>query len=223
MPAESRAAVARQAHLRGAHADVGPRLDGRKQSLQPARMRGGVVIQNSQERSARFAKGLIDGRSKADVAIVRDHADPAAGFAAHACARCYPPRSLQNRRRSGAPERPGMRPAFRPPPSVGTTTVTVGWTWPDRGSRAISGCGIASMTRAKHGIRDTIVACIDTYYTFSSRRASASAGANSGASRRNPAAHQRRRECRSVLVAGRASASFFNPRATSCSAIRFSS
>ncbi len=87
--------------------------------------------------------------------------------------RYCPPRSLQSHGMSGGPARRGIRPEISSAARVGTTTVTVGWTWLGRGSDAISGCASHALAGCRGESAgqtyDRIVACIDTYYTFSSQ------------------------------------------------------
>ena len=72
--------VGRMPDLRGAHADVGTRFDCSEQRFKPAGMRGGIVVQHGEKRSLGFAEGLIDRCSEPDVAIVRDNTDSFPGL-----------------------------------------------------------------------------------------------------------------------------------------------
>jgi len=60
------------------HSHVGPGFDGGQQGFQPVRIRDRVVVQNGDERRLRFAKGLVDGRPKANICLVCNNTHPAA-------------------------------------------------------------------------------------------------------------------------------------------------
>ena len=68
------AGLAEEAHLRGAHAGVGPRFDGARPAREPARMGHRIVVQGGQIRRGGGAKPLVDGRAEAGVARIFDHA-----------------------------------------------------------------------------------------------------------------------------------------------------
>ena len=71
---------AREPHLRSTHTTVRPIPNRGHQRSQPARMRDRVVVQDREKRRLRRMKGLVHGRSEANVAIVANDPDTLARF-----------------------------------------------------------------------------------------------------------------------------------------------
>src|SRR5258708_6608628 len=69
------AAAACHADLRRAHADLRPLADFANQSLQPSRLRSGVVVQGGDEGPFGGADALIHGGAEPGVLVVRDDSD----------------------------------------------------------------------------------------------------------------------------------------------------
>ena len=130
MPAESKTTVAREPHLRGAHADVGTLFDRVEQSL-PATPDARPRRRSKQPGTARgFAERLIDGRAEAHVALVRDHPDTARSGST-----ALPPAVVDDDHfkigeRLALQRGEAFVESVSSAAKVGTTTVTAGWTWP---------------------------------------------------------------------------------------------
>lgn len=71
------AAISRQTDLRGTHTDIAARFAGFEKSLKPTGVGDRIVIEGRYKWSVRSANPLVDGRSKAQVLVVRDNSSEA--------------------------------------------------------------------------------------------------------------------------------------------------